>query len=47
MKLINVKLEFRFSKSPVTGETIFEITDFCDDDEVDESKWQKYLDEAP
>ncbi len=31
-------LEFRFSKSPVTGENILEITDFCDEDEVDEQK---------
>jgi len=31
-------LEFRFNKSPVTGETILEITDWCDDDEVDEQK---------
>ena len=27
-------LEFNISKSPVTGETILEITDFCDEDEV-------------
>lgn len=26
-------LEFLISQSPVTGETILEITDFCDDDE--------------
>lgn len=31
-------LEFKISKSPVTGETILEITDFCDDDEVDDQK---------
>lgn len=31
-------LEFRFSRSPVTGETILEITDFCDADEVDDQK---------
>lgn len=31
-------LEFRMSRSPVTGETILEITDFCDDDEVDDQK---------
>lgn len=31
-------LEFRFSKSPVTGETILEIEDYCDEDEVDEQK---------
>ncbi len=28
-------LEFRMYKSDVTNETIIEITDFCDDDEVD------------
>ena len=31
-------LEFNFSKSPVTGETILVITDFCDEDEVDDQK---------
>ncbi len=31
-------LEFRFSRSPVTGETILEIEDFCDEDEVEEQK---------
>lgn len=31
-------LEFRLKKSPVTGETILEISDWCDDDEVDEQK---------
>ncbi len=31
-------LEFRFKKSPVTGETICEISDWCDSDEVDEQK---------
>ncbi len=38
-------LEFRFSRSPVTGETIFEITDFCDDDEVDDQKqlWESQI----
>lgn len=29
-------LEFRMYKSDVTNETILEITDFCDDDEVQE-----------
>lgn len=29
-------LLFEISKSPVTGETILNITDFCDDDEVDD-----------
>lgn len=31
-------LEFRFYKSPVTNETILEITDFADEDEVDEQQ---------
>ena len=31
-------LEFRMYKSTITNETIVEITDFCDDDEVDEVK---------
>lgn len=31
-------LEFRLDKSPVTGETILEITDYCDEDEVDDQK---------
>jgi len=31
-------LEFRISTSPVTGETILEITDFCDKDEVDDQR---------
>lgn len=31
-------LEFRMYKSDVTNETILEITDFCDDDEVNETK---------
>ncbi len=31
-------LEFRMSKSPVTGETILEITDYADDDEVDDTR---------
>ncbi len=31
-------LEFKFTKSPVTGETILNITDFCDDDEVEDQK---------
>ena len=38
-------LEFRFTRSPVTGETIFEITDFCDEDEVDDQKqlWESQI----
>ncbi len=31
-------LEFRISTSPVTGETILEITDFCDGDEVEDQR---------
>ncbi len=31
-------LEFRLSKSPVTGETVLELTDYCDKDEVGEQK---------
>lgn len=30
--------EFKISKSPVTGETILEITDFCDEEELDDQK---------
>ncbi|MFK7937338.1 MAG: START-like domain-containing protein [Saprospiraceae bacterium] len=30
--------EVRFDRSPVTGETILEITDYCDDDEVDDQR---------
>lgn len=29
-------LEFRMYKSNITNETVMEITDFCDDDEVEE-----------
>lgn len=29
-------LEFRFDTSPVTNETILHITDYCDDDEVED-----------
>ena len=38
-------LEFRMSRSPVTGETILEITDYCDEDEVDDQKqlWQSQI----
>lgn len=31
-------LEFKLSKSPITGETILEITDYCDDDEIEDTK---------
>ena len=37
--------EFRISKSPVTGETILHITDWADDDEVEDQKelWESQL----
>lgn len=31
-------LEFRIARSPVTGETLLEITDWCDADEVEDQK---------
>lgn len=34
----NEYLVFRISSSPVTRETILEITDYCDEDEVDDQK---------
>ena len=38
-------LEFRMTKSPVTGETILEITDYCDDDEEAEQRllWESQI----
>lgn len=38
-------LEFRIMKSPVTGETIMEITDFADEGEVDDQKalWESQM----
>ena len=38
-------LEFRMEKSPVTGETILTITDFCDADEVADQKqlWETQI----
>ena len=38
-------LEFRMRKSPVTGETILEITDYADEDEVDDQRqlWESQL----
>lgn len=38
-------LEFRMDKSPVTGETILTITDFCDSDEVADQKqlWETQI----
>lgn len=37
--------EFRLSKSPVTNETIVHVTDFADDDEVEEQRtlWMTQL----
>lgn len=39
-------LEFRFYKSEVTNETILEITDFADEDEVEDQKqlWHSQFD---
>jgi len=39
-------LEFRMYKSDVTNETIMEITDFADDDEIEDQKqlWKTQLD---
>lgn len=38
-------LEFRMYKSKITNETIFEITEWCDDDEVDDQKdyWSQLI----
>ena len=38
-------LEFRFTRSPVTNETIMEITDYCGEDEVDDQKqlWESQI----
>lgn len=37
--------EYRFVRSPVTGETILTITDYCDDDEVADTKqlWESQI----
>lgn len=37
--------EFRIGRSPVTGETILELTDFCDADEVEDQKqlWESQM----
>ena len=42
----NEYLEFRLDISPVTNETILSITDFCDDDEVEDQKklWANQVD---
>ena len=41
----NEFLEFRMYKSDVTNETILEITDFCDDDEIDSTRdlWDRQI----
>ncbi len=41
----NEYLEFRMYKSDVTNETVLEMTDFCDEDEVDEQKdlWESQI----
>ena len=38
-------LEFKFEKSPVTNETILLLTDFCDDDEIDDQRqlWESQM----
>ena len=38
-------LEFHMSRSPVTGETILVIVDYCDDDETDDQKnlWESQV----
>lgn len=38
-------LEFRIYISPVTGETILEVTDFCDDDDLEDHKklWESQI----
>ena len=38
-------LEFRMYKSPVTNETVLEITDFADEDEVEDQKllWESQI----
>ena len=40
-------LEFRMYKSDVTNETVLEITDFCDEDEVEELRelWASQINE--
>lgn len=40
-------MEVTFSRSPVTGETILLLTDFCDDDEVEDQKqlWESQMNE--
>jgi uncharacterized protein YndB with AHSA1/START domain len=40
-------LEFRMGKSPVTGETILSITEWCDADEIDDQQqyWAKLMED--
>ena len=42
---IDEYLEFNMYKSSITNETVLELTDFCDDDEVDEQKdlWETQM----
>ena len=37
--------EYRMYKSPITDETVLEITDYCDDDEVDDVRqlWEEQI----
>lgn len=41
----NEYFEYKMYKSPLTGETILEITDFCDEDEIDDQKqvWEEQI----
>jgi len=41
----NEYLEFRMTKSPITNTSILEITDFCDEDEVDDTRalWESQM----
>ena len=38
-------LEFRMTKSPITNTSILEITDFCDEDEIEDTKalWESQM----
>lgn len=38
-------LEFNMVRSPVTGETVLTITDYCDEDEVDDQRqlWESQI----
>jgi len=41
----NEYLEFRMTKSPITNTSILEITDYCDEDEVEDTKalWESQM----